>query len=83
MRLSLKAVRFVVEAFAGPFELCHCSRCREVSGSAFVSGIGVAPDRYIFVDDAASWDEITNSRPQCTERDVIKMRKAEWKEKLG
>ncbi len=149
MRLSLNAVRFVIEAFVWPFELCHCSRCREVSGSAFVSGIdvrarafpwvsgeqdarffeapalkhapgyqaafccrcgspspnlssvtseddwfeiaeelldegpGVGPGRYIFVDYAASWDEIMNGRPQCTERDVIKMRKAEWKEKLG
>lgn len=35
------AVRFVVESFAGPFELCPYSRCRKTSGSAFVSGIGV------------------------------------------
>ena len=31
----------MVEAFAGPFELCDCSGCRKASGSAFVSGIGV------------------------------------------
>ncbi|MEM8766102.1 MAG: GFA family protein [Pseudomonadota bacterium] len=35
------AVRFEVDAFVGPFELCHCSRCRKVSGSAFVAAIGV------------------------------------------
>jgi len=35
------AVRFEVERFVGPFELCHCSRCRKASGSAFVPGIGV------------------------------------------
>lgn len=145
----MNAVRFVVEAFVGPLEICDCSRCRKASGSTFVSGIGVrardfrwvlggnvrlfeapvrthapgyqraffcrcgspvpnhssvtneddwfeiagggvldedpgvGPDRDVFVDYAASWDEITNGRPQCTERDVIKMRKAEWKEKRG
>jgi hypothetical protein len=25
----------------GPFELCHCRRCRKASGSAFVAGLGV------------------------------------------
>jgi hypothetical protein len=25
----------------GPFELCHCSRCRKTSGSAFIAGLGV------------------------------------------
>lgn len=34
-------VRFEVDQAAGPFELCHCTRCRKVSGSAFVSGLGV------------------------------------------
>ena len=37
-------VRFEVERAAGPFELCHCSRCRKVSGSAFVAGLGVRAD---------------------------------------
>ena len=35
------AVRFDVDRVAGPFELCHCSRCRKVSGSAFAAGIYV------------------------------------------
>jgi len=35
------AVRFEVDRVAGPFELCHCSRCRKVSGSAFAAGIYV------------------------------------------
>src|SRR5262249_22685743 len=35
------AVRFEVDRLAGPFELCHCSRCRKVSGSAFAAGIYV------------------------------------------
>ena len=35
------AIRFEVERFAGPFELCHCSRCRRASGSAFAPMIAV------------------------------------------
>jgi hypothetical protein len=35
------AVRFELESAVGPFEMCHCSRCRKVSGSAFMAGIGV------------------------------------------
>ncbi|MCP3984664.1 MAG: GFA family protein [bacterium] len=34
-------VRFEVERAVGPFELCHCQRCRKASGSAFVAGLGV------------------------------------------
>lgn len=34
-------VRFEIERTVGPFELCHCSRCRKASGSAFVAGVGV------------------------------------------
>lgn len=26
-------VRFEITRFIGPFELCHCSRCRKASGS--------------------------------------------------
>ena len=35
------AIRFEVARFVGPFELCHCSRCRKASGSAFTAMIGV------------------------------------------
>lgn len=34
-------VRFRLRQVAGPFELCHCSRCRKASGAAFVAGVGV------------------------------------------
>jgi len=34
-------VRFEIGRALGPFELCHCSRCRKASGSAFVAGLGV------------------------------------------
>ncbi len=34
-------VKFQIARAAGPFELCHCARCRKASGSAFVAGLGV------------------------------------------
>jgi hypothetical protein len=35
-------VRYEIAAVVGPFELCHCTRCRKATGSAFVAGLGVA-----------------------------------------
>ena len=32
-------VRFEIARAAGPFELCHCSKCRKVSGSAYRAGL--------------------------------------------
>jgi hypothetical protein len=34
-------VRFEIDRAAGPFEMCHCRRCRKVSGSAFMAAIGI------------------------------------------
>jgi hypothetical protein len=34
-------VRFEIVRAVGPFELCHCTRCRKASGSAFIAGLGV------------------------------------------
>ena len=34
-------VRFEIDRVSGPFELCHCSRCRKASGSAFVATLGL------------------------------------------
>ncbi len=34
-------VRFEIAKAVGPFELCHCRRCRKLSGSAFTAGLGV------------------------------------------
>lgn len=34
-------VTFEVARVVGPFELCHCSRCRKASGSAFDARVGV------------------------------------------
>ena len=42
-------VRFEVAEAAGPFELCHCSRCRRASGSAFAAMLGVRTRDFRFV----------------------------------
>jgi hypothetical protein len=34
-------VTFEITQAVGPFELCHCNRCRKANGSAFVAGLGV------------------------------------------
>ena len=47
-----EGVAFEVDAVVGPFELCHCSRCRRVSGSAFVAGLGVRVADYRLVSGA-------------------------------
>ena len=39
-------VTFEIDRAVGPFELCHCSRCRKNSGSAFVAGLGVRRDEF-------------------------------------
>jgi len=48
------AVRFEVASVAGPFELCHCSRCRIVTGSAFSSVIYVNRDDLRFTEGLKS-----------------------------
>ena len=40
------AVRFEFDRASGPFELCHCNRCRKVSGSALMAGIVVSRDDF-------------------------------------
>ena len=39
-------VQFEIAQAVGPFELCHCGRCRKFSGSAFVAGLGVMRDDF-------------------------------------
>ena len=43
------AVRFEIDRASGPFELCHCSRCRKSSGSAYMAGIGVRSAEFRWV----------------------------------
>ncbi|HVN30189.1 MAG TPA: GFA family protein [Candidatus Binataceae bacterium] len=46
-------VRFEIAKAAGPFELCHCRRCRKLSGSAFASGIGVMTEDFHLIEGKA------------------------------
>lgn len=39
-------VKFEIARAIGPFELCHCSKCRKASGSAFFSFVGVQRDDF-------------------------------------
>jgi hypothetical protein len=42
-------VRFEIARATGPFELCHCSRCRKVTGSAFLPGLRVQRSDFKFM----------------------------------
>ncbi|WP_173122597.1 GFA family protein [Pseudaquabacterium terrae] len=42
-------VRFEIADASGPFELCHCSRCRKATGSAFLPGLRVQRAHVAFV----------------------------------
>lgn len=39
-------VQFEACKVQGPFEICHCSRCRKVTGSAFAAGVYVAREDF-------------------------------------
>ena len=130
-------VRFEIDQAIGPFELCHCRRCRKMSGAAalpavgvnvedytFLSGrefvttyaapilhqppayhsmfcsncgspvpppdpagdwieiaaglfdddVGLKPDKHIFVEHVPDWDEIEDSLPRYTRRELYKLR---------
>ena len=41
-------VQFEIERLSGPFELCHCGRCRKFSGSAFLAAVGVRREHFRF-----------------------------------
>lgn len=42
-------IRFEVGPVSGPFELCHCSRCRKATGSAFAAGLYVAREHLVLL----------------------------------
>jgi len=41
------AVDYYAGPLRGPFELCHCNRCRRASGSAYVAGIITGEVRFV------------------------------------
>ena len=45
-------VRFAIERASGSFELCHCSRCSKVSGSAYLTWLGVRREDFRFLQGA-------------------------------
>ena len=47
-------VRFEVDRLTGPFELCHCSRCRKVTGSAFAATVGAMAEDFRWLCGAES-----------------------------
>lgn len=42
-------VQFTLKCVVGPFELCHCNRCRRVSGSAFMAAVGVRREDFSWI----------------------------------
>lgn len=40
------SVRFEIDRAAGPFEICHCNRCRKVSGSTGMAALGIRTSDY-------------------------------------
>ncbi len=42
-------VKFEIQNVTGPFELCHCSKCRKTSGSAFFAAVTVARPGFRFL----------------------------------
>ena len=45
-------VQFQITRAVGPFELCHCSRCRKASGSAFAAALGVRAKDFLMTAGA-------------------------------
>ena len=42
-------VRFEIDKAVGPFEICHCNRCRKVSGSSGMPAVGVNTEDFRFL----------------------------------
>lgn len=43
-------VKFEISLIGGPFELCHCKRCRKASGSAYRAGLLVQGKDFHLID---------------------------------
>ena len=59
-------VTFEVDRFTGPFEICHCNRCRKVSGSQGVAAIGCSPKDFRLLtgsDSISTFDAPILHRP--------------------
>lgn len=47
------SVVFQLAKVVGPFELCHCNRCRKVSGSNAMAALGVLSKDYKLLSGSA------------------------------
>jgi|SRR5262245_40979271 len=59
-------VRFEIARAVGPFELCHCRRCRKASGSAFAAMVGVRTSDFRLIEGAeliTTYDAPIRERP--------------------
>lgn len=45
-------ITFEIDKAVGPFEICHCNRCRKVSGSNGMAAVGVNTQDYRFLTGA-------------------------------
>lgn len=43
------AVRFEFETVVGPFEICHCNRCRKLSGAQGMPALSISAEGYRIV----------------------------------
>jgi hypothetical protein len=59
-------VRFEIDRAVGPFELCHCSRCRKACGSAFAAGLAVRTEDFRLLagrELIQTWEAPIRERP--------------------
>lgn len=52
-------VSFEIDRADGPFEICHCSRCRKVTGANGMYGISVKKEHFRFLsgeDHIGTWE---------------------------
>jgi hypothetical protein len=40
------SITFEIDEASGPFEICHCNRCRKVSGPRDMAGVGVKTSHF-------------------------------------
>ena len=73
----------------GPFELCHCTRCPsrvpepcnsepvfEIPAGALDDDPLIRPDKHIYVEFKAPWENITDALPVMTKEDIRASRNA-------
>ncbi len=81
-------VRFELDRTTGPFELCHCNRCRKVSGSAYVAALLAKAEDFRLVEGKdlirtyeapiieAPPAYLTDHLPQMTKQQIARSRAA-------